>query len=150
MEKYLEFSLGTENYAIPLLRVKEVIPVPQTTVVPNSPNYFKGIMNLRGLIISIIDLRAKLGINTKKNEHVEEAVIIVDVDGYNIGLIVDSINHVLSFSLDKVSEIPEVKSQNNAQYIMGVYRSENSLTVLLDLKGILSFTELSKITKRAA
>ena len=149
MEKYLEFSLGSENYAIPLLRVKEVIPVPQTTVVPNSPNYFKGIMNLRGLIISIIDLRSKLGITSKKNEHVEEAVIIVDVDGFNIGLIVDSINHVLSFSMDKVAEIPEVKSQINAHYIMGVYRSENKLTVLLDLKGILSFAELSKMTKKA-
>ena len=151
MSRYIEFSLGTEDYAIPLLMVREVISVPETTPIPKSPVHFLGIMNLRGQVISIVDLRKKLKIDNSKIDK-EEAVIIVDVGGINIGVVVDSINKVLAFSFEEVSEMPEVENQINTQYINGVYKKENSLTVLLDIAKVLDIKDMEMIgaSKKAA
>ncbi|MFN8370625.1 MAG: chemotaxis protein CheW [Bacteriovoracaceae bacterium] len=127
----------------------EVIPVPETTIVPNVPQYFVGIMNLRGQIISIIDLRKRLKIEMKKSNK-EEAVVIVDLKGISIGLVVDSINKVLTISLSEINEIPEVSNQINTKYIIGVYKHNEKLTMMLDLESILSFDEIKKVAKKAA
>lgn len=148
MTTYLEFDLGNESYGVKLIAVREVITVPETTPLPNGPKFFKGIMNLRGQIISIVDLRDKLGI--KANNTVEEAVVIVDFDGISIGLIVDSINKVLNFNMKDLVEIPEVQSQVNAQYIQGVYKSESKLTLLLDIERIFNIKELQSMSQKAA
>lgn len=148
-ERYIQFGLGNENYAVPLLSVKEVIPVPETTSLPNSPAFYIGIMNLRGQIISIVDLRKKLSIAPRK-EDLEEAVLIVEIEGVGIGLIVDSINRVLNISMGEVSEVPEVSSQVNAKFIEGVYQSEDHLTILLDLSSILNIKDIKKLNQSAA
>ena len=150
LSRFLEFSLGKEDYAIPLLMVREVISVPETTPIPKSPGHFLGIMNLRGQVISIVDLRKKLKIEVKKDK--EEAVIIVDIGGMNIGVIVDSINKVLAFAEDEVSDMPEVDNQLNTIYIFGVYKKEKSLTILLDIAKVLDLKDIEAIggTKKAA
>lgn len=150
LSRFIEFSLGREDYAIPLLIVREVISVPDTTPIPKSPSHFLGIMNLRGQVISVVDLRKKLKVDAKQDK--EEAVIIVDIGGMNIGVVVDSINKVLAFSSDEVSEMPEVENQLNTQYIFGVYKKENSLTILLDIAKVLDLKDLDAIngTKKAA
>lgn len=147
--RYLEFNLGPEHYAVPLLDVKEVIPIPETTLLPNGPAYFIGIMNLRGQIVSVIDLRKKIGIKNKA-ENSEEAVIITSFEDISIGLIVDSINKVLNIPLKEIKEIPEVQSQVNAKYILGVFQNEDRLSILLDLKSILNIDEIKKLSKKAA
>lgn len=150
LSRFIEFSLGKEDYAIPLLMVREVISVPETTPIPKSPVHFLGIMNLRGQVISVVDLRKKLKIEAKQDK--EEAVIIVDIGGMNIGVVVDSINKVLAFSSEEVSDMPEVENQLNTQYIYGVFKKENSLTVLLDIAKVLDLKDLEAINgaKRAA
>lgn len=150
LSRFIEFSLGAEDYAIPLLMVREVISVPDTTPIPKSPSHFLGIMNLRGQVISVVDLRKKLKVEAKQDK--EEAVIIVDIGGMNIGVVVDSINRVLAFSSDEVSEMPEVENQLNTHYIFGVYKKENSLTVLLDIAKVLDLKDLDMINaaKKAA
>jgi len=150
LSRFIEFSLGKEDYAVPLLMVREVISVPETTPIPKSPAHFLGIMNLRGQVISVVDLRKKLKVETKKDK--EEAVIIVDIGGLNIGVVVDSINRVLAFSSDDVSDMPDVENQINTQYIYGVYKKEHSLTVLLDLAKVLDLKDIEAIgtTKKAA
>ncbi len=148
-QRYLQFDLGEESYAVHLLAVKEVIPVPETTGLPNGPNHYVGIMNLRGQIISIIDLRKKLKVNPKK-EDLEEAVIIVEISGVGIGLIVDSINRVLNIKSNDVTEVPEVSSQINAKYIAGVYKGAEKLTILLDLESILNIKEIKSQQEKAA
>ncbi len=151
LSRFIEFSLGKEDYAIPLLMVREVISVPDTTPIPKSPPHFLGIMNLRGQVISIVDLRKKMKVEGNKQDK-EEAVIIVDVGGMNIGVVVDSINKVLAFSSDEICEMPEVENQLNTQFINGVYKKENSLTVLLDIAKVLDIKDMEAIasTKRAA
>ena len=150
LSRFIEFSLGREDYAIPLLMVREVISVPDTTPIPKSPSHFLGIMNLRGQVISVVDLRKKLKVEAKQDK--EEAVIIVDIGGMNIGVVVDSINKVLAFSSDEVSEMPEVENQVNTHFIFGVYKKENSLTVLLDIAKVLDLKDMEAITgsKKAA
>lgn len=150
LSRFIEFSLGREDYAIPLLMVREVISVPDTTPIPKSPSHFLGIMNLRGQVISVVDLRKKLKVDAKQDK--EEAVIIVDIGGMNIGVVVDSINKVLAFSSDEVSEMPEVENQVNTHFIFGVYKKENSLTVLLDIAKVLDLKDMEAISgsKKAA
>ena len=147
-ERYLQFDLGSESYAFELLSVKEVIPPPETTPLPNSPKFYIGIMNLRGQIISVLDLRRKLNITPKEER--EEAVVIVEIDGIGIGLVVDSINRVLNISSKSVVEVPEVGSQINAKYIEGVHKGEDALTVLLDLGSVLNIHEIRKLQGKAA
>ena len=130
--RFIEFSLGDEDYAIPLLMVKEVISIPETTPIPKAPKHFVGLMNLRGQVISIVDLRTKLNIKPTEVE-TDNAVIIVDFQGINIGVIVDSINRVLAFSKGEVQEMPELEFQVKADYIIGVYKKDSGLTVLLDI-----------------
>ncbi len=148
-QRYLEFDLGEEHYAVHLLQVKEVIPVPDSTPIPNSLNYFKGIMNIRGHVISIIDLRIKLGIRPKEDQS-NEAVIIVDINGMQIGVIVDSINKVLIVDSASVSKVPEVKTQINAKYIQGIHRKGDSLTSILDMSNVLDVNDLHEIKQHLA
>lgn len=150
VNRFIEFGLGKENYAVSLLMVREVISVPETTPIPTSPSHFLGIINLRGQIISVIDLRKKLKIEAKSDK--EEVVIIVDIGGVNVGVVVDSINKVLAFSSDDVSEMPTVDAQINTRFIFGVYKKEDSLTILLDIAKILSSKDMIAIvdSKKAA
>lgn len=142
--KFLEFSLGTEHYGVPLLTVREVISKPETTVIPNAPSYFVGIMNLRGQVISVVDLRKKLSIKTKIDNS-EEAVIIVQVENIQVGLVVDSIDRVLEItSLDQVTEMPEINSQINSRFVQSVYKEKDHLTIFLKLTEVLDVHLLDK------
>ncbi len=140
--RYIEFSLGDEDYAIPLLMVKEVISIPDTTPIPKAPKHFVGLMNLRGQVISIVDLRTKLNIKPTELE-TDNAVIIVDFQGVNIGVIVDSINRVLAFTNSEVQEMPELEFQVRADYISGVFKKDEGLTVLLDIAKCLDVKDQS-------
>ena len=140
-ERHLEFSLGKEQYAIPLLKVREVIAVPKTTPIPHTPNHFVGIMNLRGQVISVIDTRKKLGIPVSENKESEIAVIIVDLSPIFLGVIVDSVNKVLSLAPSDVSPPPAMDGKN-LKYITGVYRTEERMTIMMDIGKALDINDL--------
>ena len=142
-DRYLCFALGVEEFGIPLLNVKEVIAMPEITPMPQSPSYFLGIMNLRGQVISIIDLRTKLGI--KPQEKSETAVIICDLKPNNIGIVVDSIDRVIHPSKDQISEKPQLEEQKKNTYIQGVYREEDRLVLLLDIAKTLNVADETAI-----
>lgn len=135
-ERYIRFSLGEEEYAMPLLRVREVIAMPDITSIPQTPSYFLGIMNLRGQVITILDLRTKLGIKPANTSEV--AVIICDLGSISIGVVVDSINSVLTPKAGELSERPTMQGGKAADYITGVYRKEAGLVLLLDISKLLS------------
>lgn len=148
-ERFLEFSLGSERFGIPLLQVRELISVPETTPIPYSPKYFKGIMNLRGQVISVIDLRLKLGVKAHDDQS-ENAVVIVEFDGFRLGLIVDSINKVLQIEEGQIAEVPEVKATGGKDYINGVFKNGDDLVVLLELPSLLSVREIHQYMEKAA
>ncbi len=133
---FVEFSMGEENYAIPISKTKEMISIPKTTIVPNMPKYFIGIVNLRGEIIPIIDLRVKFGITPIKNKG--ESVIILDMNGSYIGIIVDCINKVLSVSYSELGEVQNIESQMSSKFLDGIYMKENEkMTIILNITRVL-------------
>ena len=124
--RYLSFSLTGEHYAIPLLSVREVVAMPDVTPVPFTPPHFLGIMNLRGQVISIIDLRLKF--NMKKPETTPEtSVIICDLAPLCIGAVVDSVNSVLVLGTDNIGPRPDIQSNRNSDYITGVSKKDEKL-----------------------
>ncbi len=140
-DRFLQFDLGDEHYAVDLLTVREVISLPETTKIPRAPAYFLGVMNLRGQVISIIDLRKKLSIKNKEDNS-EEAVIIVDVCGIFVGIIVDSINKVLVFKESDLSAMPGASVNINTEYINGIHKKDDVLTVIMNLSKALDISDL--------
>lgn len=143
MQRYLAFSLHHQEYGIPLLKVLEVIGLGDVTPIPNSPNYFLGIMNLRGLVISIIDLRLKLTM-PKADRTQETAVIILNIAGGHIGVVVDSVDSVLSLSTDQLSAPPQSETQKT-EFITNVARLEKKFLLILDIEKTLSAQDLSTL-----
>lgn len=143
-ERYLAFLLGKEQYAIPLLQVKEVIEMSEPTPLPESPPYFKGIINLRGQVISVLDLRAKLQLQKIENGP-KTAIIILDIDpSVSIGVIVDRINSVLAFHSEDVSAAPDSMSGKD-NYVTGVARRDNHLTLILDVKTAINLSDIAAV-----
>lgn len=137
-ERCIEFSLGGETYALPLNIVKEVIQKSETTKIPNTPDYHLGIINLRGTIVSIIDLRKKMKI---KSQPSEEAVIVLELNNSFVGIIVDSINKVFNFNKDLATIPPELDSDKNNKYIDAIYKNGEYLTVILNIHEIFNLTK---------
>lgn len=146
--RYLNFSLGQEEYAIPLLVVREVIAMPEVTPIPFSPPHFLGIMNLRGQVISVIDFRTKLGI--KPDASKETAVIICDLSSICLGMVVDSINQVISPAANELSEKPDLHTNKNSDYITHVYRRQESLVLLIDIAKAVGMKDMKIATQSAA
>jgi purine-binding chemotaxis protein CheW len=130
-ERFLCFNLGDQEYAIPLLSVKEVIGVPGFTPIPQSPHYFMGITNLRGTVIPVLDLPKKLSIPNKATA--ERAVIILDVGRGHLGIAVDSVNNVVSPQDKDISPRPETDPNVRTDYIIGVYRRDKQMVLFVDI-----------------
>lgn len=145
LTRYLCFSLGNEEFAMPLLKVKEVIGVPDTTPIPQSPSYFVGIMNLRGSVISILDMRLKMGIKSKNGD--ETTVIILDIGETKLGIVVDCVNSVVSIPSEEILPKPMIESSKSAEYIAGVFRKQEHLVLLLDIEKALSIEDRSHLAK---
>lgn len=151
-ERYLCFTLGTGSYAIPLLFVKEVIGNVQTTPIPQAPAHFKGIMNLRGQVISVIDLRQKLKIQ-KKSESAEETIVIVDVQSVHLGFIVDSVDRVAMWDPSHLSPPPELQGPVGKNLILNVAKEAESMTLILNLPMVLDaedFNSANQHSKKTA
>lgn len=146
--RYLCFSVGNEDYAIPLLSVKEVIADPKTTPLPYSPSHFRGLMNLRGQVISIIDLRLKLGVKPKDKKE-ESAVIIIDMNPVYVGIGVDSVNNVLLLGEKDVSPPPEMENRKVSRYLRGVARKDDRLILLVQIEHILDLEDKAIINKQS-
>ncbi|MDH4466906.1 MAG: chemotaxis protein CheW [Bacteriovoracaceae bacterium] len=129
IEKYLLFELGKELYAIELLEVKEVITPPETTPIPKCQPYVCGLMNLRGLVLTIVDLRKKLNI-TQGPITPENAVIIFDLKNRLVGGVVDSIVKVINLKKDAIKPVPD--DNTTGHHLKGVIEHENTLCLLID------------------
>lgn len=141
--RFICFTLGNEKFAIPLLQVKEVIGNIEITPVPQSPDYYEGIMNLRGEIIPVIDLRTKLRL--KKITTKERTIIILDFDSHCLGVVVDSIEAVNSYDAKDIAAADDSVLFIRSEYILGVAKEEKGLTMILDLRAILHAADYPKL-----
>lgn len=145
--KYLTFKLADEEYGVEILKVREINGIMKITSVPQMPPYMKGVINLRGKVIPVVDLRLKFGI--EEIEHTEETCIIVVDVGREIGIIVDTVSEVLDISQDDVEPAPSMGGSVDTSFILGMGKVGDEVKILLDINKVLSAKELIDIVSAA-
>jgi purine-binding chemotaxis protein CheW len=150
--KYLIFSIYTENYAIPIIRVREIIRYEQMTPIRDSQKYLKGVINLRGKIIPIIDMRIKLGIEEKKFDD-RTVIIIVEINGernlYEVGIAVDVVYEVIELKDNAIEEPPKVGLKMKGKYLAGIAKINEKMAMIFDLDKILTEEEILELNSGA-
>lgn len=137
LSQFLTFRLWEEEYGLDILRVQEIRGYSQVTPLPNSPKEVLGMMNLRGTVVPIIDLRIKFGMNTAAYNRFT-VIIVVNLGTKYVGLVVDAVSDVLNFALDDITPPPELGTLINTAAIKGIARSGERLINLLNLDSILN------------
>jgi len=135
--KYLVFILDGQEFAIPIAHVVDIINVQPITHVPNCPEYIKGITNLRGQVIPIVDVRIRFG-KQPQNYNERTCIIVVEDTESAVGLIIDSVSEVISLSDEEISPPPAFDDTAGAKFIMGVGRAETGVKLILDFMAVLS------------
>ncbi len=150
--KYLTFTLAGEEYGIGILKVKEIIGMMTITMVPQTPGYVKGVINLRGKVIPVVDIRLKFGMAAM--DYTERTCIIVveivrNSDRILIGIVVDSVSEVLNIKAGDIEETPNFGSQLDTDYILGMAKAGGGIKILLDIDRVLHAEELDAIKMAA-
>ena len=143
--KYLTFSLGDEEYGIGILKIKEIIGMMPITSVPQTESYVKGVINLRGKVIPVLDLRLRFGM--AQAEYTERTcIIVVEFHGYGrtamTGLVVDSVSEVLNIKAEEIEETPSFSGNVKADYILGMAKMKGGVKILLDIDKVLGRDDL--------
>lgn len=144
--KYLTFALGPEEYGLEILKVREIIGYMAITAVPQTPGYVKGVINLRGQVIPVVDLRLKFGM--ERVEVTEQTCIIVveiDQDGrrFQTGIVVDNVSEVLDIDGEQIEDAPQFGSSVDTEFILGMGKIKDSVKILLDIDKVLTGSELA-------
>lgn len=137
--RYICFNLGNQEYGVPLLSIKEVLGLPEVTPIPQCPSYFLGIMNLRGKVISVMDLRIKIGLKPQNNT--ETSVMILDLGEQLLGVVVDKVNAVITINMKDITEAPKMEETKATDYIESVYRHNEQLILLISIAKALSIED---------
>jgi purine-binding chemotaxis protein CheW len=142
------FRLGRETFGLPISAVREIVPVPQVTAVPNAPDYIEGVINLRGRIMPVMDLRKRFRAEAPKSEK-RNRIVVVELEGRFIGLIVSSASEVLRIPPSEIEDPRNVFREGDLEYVTGVGKLNGRLVILLDLKKILRHGQLPSLTEAA-
>jgi len=150
--KYLTFSLDEEEYGIGILKIKEIIGMMPITSVPRTPEFVKGVINLRGKVIPVLDLRLKFGMDAIDYND-RTCIIVVEITGKSgntiIGIVVDSVSEVLNVKGEDVEDTPTFGTQLDTDYILGIAKMEGGVKILLDINRVLREDEKAAISQTA-
>ncbi|MBN2588304.1 MAG: purine-binding chemotaxis protein CheW [Sedimentisphaerales bacterium] len=139
--KYLTFALGSEEYGLEILKVREIIGYIEITAVPQMPEYVKGVINLRGQVIPVIDLRSKFGMETADITE-QTCIIVIDISNgkrkCNTGIVVDRVQEVLDINSENIQETPEFSTSINTDFILGIGKVGTAIKILLDIEKVLT------------
>ncbi len=138
------FSIGKEFYGVPISSVSEIVRVPDVTAVPDTPGFFEGVVNLRGRIVPVIDLRVRLRLPRTERTR-SSRILVIDHSGRAIGLLVDSVTEVRKLPVETVERPPEMISAVGIEYITGVAKARERLIIFLDVTKILSVEDIGRI-----
>jgi purine-binding chemotaxis protein CheW len=144
VKQLISFTVGAEEYGLELLRVKEVIRMRQITWLPKAPPCVKGIINLRGDVIPIVDLRERFGLAAQEQSAMTR-VIVVEVQGRLVGMVVDSASQVVRIPVDQFDPPPTVMGEESRDFITAVGKLGDKLIIMIDVDRILSAEEMSKM-----
>ncbi len=150
--KYLTFSMAKEEYGISIIKIKEIIGMMPITCVPRTPTFVKGVINLRGKVIPVVDLRMRFGLPSM--DYTERTcIIVVEIQGPTgtilIGIVVDSVSEVLNIKGNDIEDTPTFGTRLNTDYIRGMAKMQGGVKILLDIDRVLTADELVLIDKAA-
>ncbi len=148
--KYLTFVLGEEEYGIEILKVQEIIQMQKVTKVPKAPEFVRGVINLRGKVIPVVELRNKFGM-TRQEDTEKTCIIVVMIQvgetSITMGIIIDEVKEVLDIAAGNIEETPSFGASIETEFIMGIGKIGDNVKMLLDIDKVLSSAELSSISK---
>ena len=146
--KYLTFELANEEYGIGILKVKEIIGMMPVTSVPQTPEFLKGVINLRGKVIPVVDLRTKFGMPFREDTD-KTCIIVVQIERNGqlatMGIIVDEVSEVLDINADQIDPPPEFGMNIRTDFILGIGKLEQKVVILLDVDKVLSEGEIHMV-----
>jgi purine-binding chemotaxis protein CheW len=150
--KYLTFTLAGEEYGIGILKIKEIIGMMPITAVPQTPEFVKGVINLRGKVIPVVDLRLRFTMDAIDYND-RTCIIVVEIGGRGtdivIGIVVDSVSEVLNIKGEDIEDTPTFGTTLNTDYILGMAKMEGKVKILLDIDEVLSAEDLDALAKAA-
>jgi purine-binding chemotaxis protein CheW len=147
--EYLAFTLGREEYGIDILRVQEIRGYEPVTRIANAPDFIKGVVNLRGTIIPVVDMRIKFKLGTPTYDQFT-VVIILNIAGRVVGIVVDSVSDVTTLSPEQVRSAPEIGTALDTEYLIGLGTIDERMLILVDIDKLMSGAEMGLIEKIAA
>ena len=147
-DEFLAFRLGDEEYAIDILKVQEIRAHEAVTRIANAPAYLKGVINLRGTIVPIVDLRVKLGM--ERLADASAVAIILNLDGRVMGMVVDAVSAVVALAEDEVKPAPEFGAVVDARFISGIATMGERMMILVDITRLMTSGELAVVERAAA
>ena len=151
--KYLTFRLADEEYGLEILKVQEIIQLQTVTRVPRTPGYVRGVINLRGKVIPVVDLRLKFGLEGAEDTD-RTCIIVVQIrQGDSVvimGIIIDEVREVLDIASENIEDAPDFGSQIDTEFILGMGKIGQSVKILLDIDRVLSSAELRSVARLGA
>jgi purine-binding chemotaxis protein CheW len=147
--KFLTFFLAGEEYGLEILKVQEIIGMMSITAVPRTPSFIRGVINLRGKVIPIVDLRLKFGMEAAAQTE-ETCIIVVRAQGIEMGLVVDKVSEVSDIATDDIDDVPSFGADVNTDYLLGIAKADSRVKLLLDIDKVLSTQEVVTIHTAAA
>lgn len=142
------FNLGDEDYGVDILRVQEINRMVDITKVPQAPEFVEGVINLRGTVIPVIDLRSRLGMPQKEHDR-QTRIIVAEIDKRTIGFVVDSVSEVIRIPSKTVEPPPPIVAGHGSEYIEGVGKMDDRLLMLIDINKLFSQSEMNKFSQLA-
>ncbi|HNA71565.1 MAG TPA: chemotaxis protein CheW [Nitrosomonas sp.] len=140
-QEFLTFRLGNEEYGIEILKVQEIRGYDTITQIANAPEFIKGVVNLRGIIVPIIDMRIKFNLGEATYDRFT-VVIILNLSGRVVGIVVDGVSDVIGLDAEQVKPTPEFGGVLNTEYIMGLGTVDDRMLILLDIEKLMSSTDM--------
>ena len=147
--KFLTFQLQEEEYGLEILKVREIIGIMDITTVPQTPHYVKGVINLRGQVIPVIDLRLKFGM-AEGTYGKRTCIVVVDVDGLQMGIVVDTVSEVMDIGSRDIEATPSFGTKLRTDYILGMGKVQGGVKILLDIGEVLTSEEMEMMEEIAA
>ncbi len=144
--QYVTFVIGNVTYGIDVVRAKEVLNLMEYTKIPNAMPFMKGVIDLRGVIVPLIDMRIKFNIEEEYSDQ-DQVVIIIEIDGYTFGMIVDAVSDVTNLSSDEIYNTPHFSKDIDKDAIQGIGRVNGKLVVVMDVDKIFTDEEIHQINQ---
>jgi purine-binding chemotaxis protein CheW len=147
LNKYLTFALEQETYALEILMVREIIGLMEITKVPRMPDFVRGVINLRGKVIPVIDLRCKFGMETVE-ETKETCIIVVDLNDMLMGIVVDRVSEVLDIPKEEIEDTPSFGVTVTTEFILGIGKVKGKVIIILDIRAVLTSEEIAMLSNQ--